>query len=160
MSESFKDRFLREAGDRPYAWAVAHGLPKDLVTAVMRGGADYRPIQRTLKKLAEATGKSAHWWITGQPDPDPAPGESLADIYEAARGTSLSAPALVQAVASGHRADPDTLALCIRVVEEWISANDLEIDANRKGAIVSVLYDYAEKGAGDHDLERMLSVMH
>jgi hypothetical protein len=61
----FKQRFLNEAGGNPYMWITSLGLPKHIVSAVMRSGDDYVPQKRTVMRLAQATGKSVPWWLTG-----------------------------------------------------------------------------------------------
>lgn len=155
MAESFRSRFLREAGERPYAWGASLGLPKTLVTAVLRGGEDYRPIRRTLEKLAAASGKSVDWWLTGEERVYTAPAEKAAPATAEQQRTSYAVPS----IAAGGRADPELLALAVRALEEWATERRLEIDPKRKGAIISVLYDYLRKGADEQEVENFLTVV-
>ena len=152
MPENFRDRFLREAGDRPYAWAVSKGLPKDLVTAVMRGSADYQPIRRTLAKLADASGKSVGWWLTGEDGDVPAvqdaqqrPAAGIAGTI--ARGTG--------------QVDVHKLELAIKAVDEWEKTRDAKIDAERRPAVIAVLYEFLVKseGAGDAAIDVVLRAL-
>jgi hypothetical protein len=148
MPSSFRQRFLLEAGEHPYAWVSELGLPKDLVSAVLRGGEDYRPIRRTLKRLAEATGKSAEWWLTGK------------EVEQVPNAVARDAPVAIRGhIASGMKADPELLALAVRALEEWAAENGVVIDPARKGAIISVLYDYLEKGAGSGEVANLLKLV-
>lgn len=155
MTDSFRSRFLKEAGERPYAWVAAIGLPKTLVTAVLRGGEDYRPIKRTVEKLAFATGKSVTWWLTGEEHGAIEPAEKAAPAVVEQERT----PNTVPSIAAGGRADPELLALAVRALEEWAAERHLEIDPKRKGAIISVLYDYLRKGADEQEVENLLTIV-
>ncbi|MFZ6644456.1 hypothetical protein ACO0LO_01965 [Undibacterium sp. TJN25] len=129
MQKSFKQRFLEEAGEHPYAWVVALGLPKDLVSAVARGNDDYRPIQRTLKKLADATGKSVTWWLTGDDGADTKKEQTSATV--------------VGTVAAGSaRVDVHKLELAVKALTDWEVARGKPVSDERRPAVIAVLYDY------------------
>lgn len=150
MGESFRQRFLREAGEHPYAWAASHGLPKDLVTAVVRGKDDYQPIRRTLKKLAEATGRSAEWWISGEDSTParPSPGGRPKCVAQAEAPYHVSN--VVGTVAGGSAlVDARKLQLVIKAVTEWEDENNLDIDPERRSAVIAFLYDYMQKSGDD-----------
>jgi transcriptional regulator with XRE-family HTH domain len=136
MSESFRERFLKEAGEHPYAWAGALGLPKDLVTAVVRGKDDYQPIRRTLEKLARATGRPVSWWLTGEEGDTPqgpSPEHSRA---------SAKAPVVGTAVGGSSRIDPELLEIAARALREWEEARHIKVAEERRSAIVAVLYNH------------------
>jgi len=65
----------------------------------------------------------------------------------------------VVTIAAGGRADPKVLAWTVKALEEWLDANGMEIDAERKGALISVLYDYVTRGAGVEEVSTLLRAM-
>lgn len=134
MPKSFRERFVEAAGEHPYAWAVARGLPKDLVTAVMRGGDEYRPIRRTLQKLADATDKSVSWWLTGEEQSS-----------EGAIRVPQPAPVIGTVAGGSSRVDIRKLELAIKALETWESTRQLAIAAERRPAVIAVLYDFLVK---------------
>lgn len=138
------------AGEHPYAWATSLGLPKALVTAVQRGDDDYRPIRRTVANLAVATGRSEHWWLTGED-------EGQGTQQSSGEPTAASAPA--GAITSSGRADPQLLALAIQAFEEFAAARKLGIAPERKAAVISLLYDYLARGAEEKDVEAFLKIV-
>ncbi|MYM80568.1 hypothetical protein GTP44_01160 [Duganella sp. FT50W] len=153
MPENFRERFLKEAGERPYAWAATMGLPKDLVTAVIRGGEDYQPIRRTLTKLAEATGKSVAWWQTGEE------GESSGLPAKAAQPPAKS---LAGTIAGGTgQVNVLQLELAIKAVDKWEQTRDAKIDPERRPAVIAVLYEFLSKSenAGDAAIDVVLRAL-
>lgn len=73
-------------------------------------------------------------------------------------GVPPKAP-VIAAVAAGTKADRQKLAIAVQALEEWASEQGISIDPERKGAIISVLYDYIVKGATDDDVANLLTVM-
>lgn len=74
---------------------------------------------------------------------------------EETRGTSF-APSLVTKVvgtiaAGSSKVDPVMLEIAIRALSEWEKERGIQVDPERRPAIVAILYDYlqdAEAGAG------------
>lgn len=123
-----------EAGEHPYAWVTSIGLPKDLATAVIRGSDDYQPIRRTLTKLAQATGKSVEWWLTGEEGlgPAAAPQKPLAPV--------------VGTIAAGTgEVDVRKLELAIQALDVWEETRNLKVASERRPAVIAVLYQFLVK---------------
>ncbi len=149
MGQNFRDRFLEQAGLHPYAWAAELGLPKDLVTAVVRGKVDYQPIRRTLEKLSRATGKSVEWWLNGEDKgmEDHSPKASPLDTPPPARPTVSAA-----VVAGSSKIDPELLEIAAGAVRKWEETRRIKIAENRRSAVIAVLYNNlieAETEGGD-----------
>ena len=169
MSESFRQRFLKEAGDRPYAWAAKHDLPKGLVIGVLRGDNSYTPINRTFRLLAEKTGKSENWWRTGK-DEEPAPStvnqEQVTHHTEgnvagyAEQPQSEKAEVIGQIVAGRSKIDKELLAAATQALEEFLEENHLEIKPEKKGAVIAFMYDYmASDGDADAVIDMLKAVL-
>lgn len=150
MSESFKQRFLSEAGERPYAWALSKGLSKDLVTAVVRGSDDYRPIKRTLEKLAYATGKTVQWWLTGEDGrvDSTASSDPAAGARQSVAGTI---------VAGSGRVDIALLEAAMEALAKFEAKRGVTIEAERRSAVIALLYDILaqEEDGSESRLETM-----
>lgn len=144
MPKNFRERFIQEAGEHPYAWAASVGLPKDLVSAVMRGAEDYQPIRRTLQRLALATGKSAEWWLTGDEPTQPEP------PLTAPSGLRVKAAPVAGTIVSGsNQVDLVKLELAMRALSEWELERNLVVNAERRPAVVALLYDYLVKAQAE-----------
>ena len=79
---------------------------------------------------------------------------SLPERYLA--NTSHSAPELVKiagAITPAGRADPALLGIAIQAFEEFCESKGIVFTAERKAAIIALLYDYLTKGAGPQELE-------
>ena len=144
MPKSFRERFLAEAGERPYEWAVSLGLSKDLVTAVKRGDDDYQPIRRTLDKIASATGRSVSWWLTGDD------GVSATSDASESKATAPTKAAVAGVVAAGSSSvDIRKLELAIQALDEWEATRNISIPTDRRPAVIAVLYDFLVKSNGE-----------
>ena len=54
------------AGEHPFAWAQAHGIPKGTMTVWLSGA---KPQRKSLQTLEEKTGIPAEWWKSGEGPP-------------------------------------------------------------------------------------------
>lgn len=61
-------------------------------------------------------------------------------------------------IAAGEEADVKLVELAVRALEEWLQARGLQLEPERKSAIVAVLYKYlrARKDASMEDIEQFL----
>ena len=66
---------------------------------------------------------------------------------------------VVGTIAGGHKADPHQLSLAVRALEEFLETEKLTIDPDRKGALIALLYDYLQRGAGEAELANVLNVV-
>lgn len=140
MPQNFRERFIQEAGEHPYAWATSIGLPKDLVSAVLRSAEDYQPIRRTLLKLSQATGKSVGWWLTGVETDAPT---------EALTPGAASSKVAGTIVSGSNQVDLAKLELAMRALSEWEVERGLTVSADRRPAVVALLYDYLVKAEAE-----------
>jgi hypothetical protein len=62
-------------------------------------------------------------------------------------------------IVAGGKADMEKLALAIRALEEFAAEERITIDPERKSAIIAVLYDYLQKGAGSGDVANLLKLV-
>lgn len=87
--------------------------------------------------------------------------QSASDAAErdGAAPPAVASSAVAGTIAAGGRADPKKLALAVRALEEWIEEDGVTIDPARKGAIISVLYNYLEKGADTGELADLLKIV-
>jgi hypothetical protein len=102
-----------------------------------------------MQRLAEATGKSVKWWLSGEEakyeGTVPAPGQSVSENVHPHRAGS--APT---AIAGGSaKVDPRALQLVIQAVNEWEDENNLDIAPERRSAVIAFLYDYLQKSGDD-----------
>ncbi|WP_050408757.1 hypothetical protein [Massilia sp. NR 4-1] len=86
-------------------------------------------------------------------------GAAPSPLIEGRGHTQASTEKVAGTISSGTRADPELLSLAVRALEEWSLENQVQIDPARKGAIIAVLYDYLQKGAGQGEVENLLRVM-
>jgi hypothetical protein len=71
-------------------------------------------------------------------------------------GTSYAAPEVAKvagAITPGGRADPALLGIAIQAFEEFCESKRIVFTAERKAAVIALLYDYLVKGADPHELE-------
>lgn len=146
MGESFRQRFLKEAGDKPYAWAAKYNLPKALVTAVLRGDDTYKPINRTLNLIVKNTGKSISWWLTGECE------ESTPHKINQSSAPYQTGPDLVVQDEEGKATivkfkksppvNKDLMAIAVQALDEFVEERRLVLAPDRKGAILTFLYNY------------------
>lgn len=62
-------------------------------------------------------------------------------------------------IAAGSRADPELLALAVQAVEEWCQETGKTLTPGRKGAVISVLYDYLIRGGGEVEVRSLLQAV-
>lgn len=74
---TFTERIRYVAGEHPFAWAAARGIPKANMTVWLAGA---RPQRKTLAMLEEKTGIPASWWESGELPPPGEKGASEAVI--------------------------------------------------------------------------------
>lgn len=67
--------------------------------------------------------------------------------------------AVAGTIAGGHKVDPVRLTWAVKALEEFVRETGAEIDPERKGAIIAVLYDYLERGAGELELSNLLHIV-
>lgn len=79
---------------------------------------------------------------------------------DATRGTSMAPPRLLRTIAAGSK-DVDTkiLADVVEALEAWAKARGVEIPAERKAALIAVLYDYVSKGADAERVNQFLQAL-
>jgi hypothetical protein len=70
--------------------------------------------------------------------------------------TSYAAPEvarIIGAIAPSGRADPALLSTAIQAFEEFCESKGVVFTAERKAAVIALLYDYLVKGAGPQEVE-------
>ncbi|ANJ73516.1 hypothetical protein A9Y76_14035 [Ralstonia insidiosa] len=83
-------------------------------------------------------------------------GAGVADVTEAPR---QPAKVVGTVVAGTSKVDPKLLQLAEEALEEWQRERGLRLDAQRRYAVVAVLYDYLARGADQADAADMLRVI-
>lgn len=74
-------------------------------------------------------------------------------------GSQPLQPGVAGTIAGGRKADPVRLSWAVKALEEWSAENGVAINPDRKGAIIAVLYDYLERGAGEAEVTDLLRVL-
>lgn len=89
----FSDRVRLVAGEHPFAWAQAHGIPKGTMTVWLSGA---KPQRKSLQALEEKTGISAEWWKSGE-GPPPGAARAMGGAVSSAPPQSIAAAPTGQA---------------------------------------------------------------
>jgi hypothetical protein len=70
------------------------------------------------------------------------------------------AATVVGTIAAGSaQIDPERMRVVVQALEDWCKARRADLPADRKAALISVLYDYVTKGAGVDEVTRLLQAM-
>ena len=73
--------------------------------------------------------------------------------------TSFAIPKVIGTIAAGKaRVDVKKLALAMRTLDEWERERGLTINAERRPAVISLLYDFLERNEGK-DMETLLQAL-
>lgn len=66
---------------------------------------------------------------------------------------------VVGAIAANGKIDAEILKLVVQTLEDWAKERRVEIPSDRKAILITVLYDYALKGADTEEIARLLQAV-
>ena len=126
--------------ERPYSWAVRHGIPKGSFQSALERKS--KPLDRTLDKWAELIGVDAHWLKTGayKVEPNELSKEwGITEIYPV-NGVSIE-PSHYQEPEHIKNMNPSLLIEALAMVEEVLTETGKQMDAMNKAEFVLRVYE-------------------
>ena len=164
------------AGESLKHWCERVGLPLSTLTGAFQRKAV--PKADVLALISIETGRSINWLLGLLPDDDAEHarnGSATAVVASEEDHATPAHPPHAQQGATGplerrgagapgtmpggRRANSAYLSRAVQVLEEWAAESGASIDPERKGAIISVLYNYLERGAEKAELLDLLHVI-
>jgi transcriptional regulator with XRE-family HTH domain len=118
------------AGEKPFPWADRVGLTPGVFTRMWNEGAP--PKADSLEKIADATGASIDWLLTGE-----------GPKWRKDMGMVCEGEVQYRPVNEG------LMVAVVAAIEEFLEAEDLTLRPEKKGELIALIYEMAaEEGKG------------